>query len=176
MASGRSPRFPAIPVVHFYLFPESWSSFFNSASLVASLKTTDVKASSAFRDGIKLRPCSVMSSVCRPLSSDHVSDMAFSPFDDSLLVTCSADETVSPLIFISHRGSHLFLRAVLPRSSRTPVAPGRELMGLCYSTSPSSQRFVLGRRWRSWQESAERGSVFSDSAARFTQNCHKRAY
>ena len=29
------------------------------------------------------------------LSSDLVTDMAFSPFDDSLLVTCSADQTVS---------------------------------------------------------------------------------
>lgn len=42
-----------------------------------------------------------------PLSSDLVSDMAFSPFDDGLLVTCSADETVSSLPCISP-WSHLF--------------------------------------------------------------------
>lgn len=38
--------------------------------------------------------------VSPPPSSDLVSDMAFSPFDDGLLVTCSADETVSSSICI----------------------------------------------------------------------------
>lgn len=81
-----------------------------------------------------------------PLSSDHVTDLAFSPFDGSLLATCSADETVSALVFFLHT------LLVLP-----PPRP-------CCSWQGAAGPLVLevsllsARRWRSWRESAERSA------------------
>lgn len=121
--------------------------------------------------------------------------MDFSPFDESLLATCSGDETVSSLTpsFPSFICSSfpfpflcidlvLFCWCILThKSTFHPLRLCCSWQGfgydmnllvfLCYLNllkALSSQHIILSHRCPSLLESAESGSASSDSAARFT--------
>lgn len=132
MASGHSPRFPAILVV-FFRFP-------NLGHVLYLKQSRDNNASSTLRDEIKLWPCSLLplwmcfpSSLLRSCDWHGLLSFWWQPAGD-LLCRWNGQLFDFYLSFV-----HLFLWVVLPRFSRTLLLlAGSRLASVIQSLPPLS--------------------------------------